>query len=54
MPDIKSSGGTAPLTAAAKQTEANTHNLADVLELLRNELRRLRLGDTSPGDEAAL
>lgn len=54
MPNISASAATSGLTTASKQTESNTHNLAELLELLRNELRRLRLGDTSSREENVL
>ena len=54
MPNISASAATASLTTASKQTESNTHNLEELLELLRNELRRLRLAHTSVGDEDVL
>lgn len=54
MPNISASPSSAALTVAAKETEDNTHNLAELMELLRNEVRRLRLGDTSGGDEDVL
>ena len=54
MPNISASTSSASLVVVAKQNESNTHNLGDLLELLRNELRRLRLGDTSTQDEDVL
>ena len=56
MPGINSSGSSVALTNASKQTASNTHNLEEVLELLRNEMRRLRIDlvDAAPGDEDVL
>lgn len=54
MPNIYSTQSFFTLNATEKKVEANTHDLAELLELLRNEIRRLRLGDTSMGDENML
>lgn len=54
MPGISASQSVAVLTRTEKDVESNTHSIKEYLELLRNEVRRLRLGDTSPGDEDVL
>lgn len=51
MPDIHASPSSAALTIAAKQTEDNTHNTEELLALVRDEIFRLRIGDTSERDE---
>ena len=50
MPNISASSSSAALTQKAKETAANTQNLAEYLELLRNEIYRLRIGDTDADD----
>lgn len=54
MPDIRAVQSFATLNRTEKQVEANTHDLPDWLELMLNELRRLRIGDTSLRDEDVL
>ena len=52
LPNISASPSSTLLTT--KQIEDNTRNVKEYLELLRNEVRRLRIGDTSAGDENVL
>lgn len=54
MPDIKTMQSTAADRAIRERTEKNTANLEDWLRLTVNEIRRLRIGDTTPGDEDVL
>lgn len=51
MLNISASPSSAKLTAASVQAEKNSHNLEDLLLLVRNELYRLRIGDTRATDE---
>ena len=54
MPDIKSGQSFATLSRTELRVQRQTVNLEDLLRLTVNEIRRLRLGDTSPGDEDVL
>ena len=54
MPDIRSGQSLAILSRTADRVQRNTVNLEDWLKLTVNEIRRLRIGDTSPGDEDVL
>lgn len=56
MPGISASPSSARLTVAAKQTAESTHDLADLLELLRGEVRKLVLvlDDANVNDEDVL
>lgn len=51
MPDIKAMQSQASDRSTRERTERNTANLEDWLKLVVNEVRRLRIGDTSPGHE---
>lgn len=50
MPDIRAVQSVVTLARTEKLVERNTVNVEDYLRLLLNEMRRLRLGDTSAGD----
>lgn len=50
MPNITSTKSTHKVEEHLKQIAKNTRNEEGLLTLLLNELRRLRLGDTSAGD----
>ena len=51
MPGISASPSNTVATRTLVQMEKNTHDLEAWTKLLLSELRRLRLGDTSEGDE---
>lgn len=45
---------TASSPTFGKKLEVNTHNLEEWMILLLNEIRRLRIGDTAPGESDVL
>ena len=51
MPDIKSGQSLATLSRTETRVERNTTNLEAWLKQTVNEIRRMRIGDTSSGDE---